>query len=158
LSEEDNEAGKLHQGEEVVGVIFPADEDATLPLYPGEKSARPASVACNGLAAADLAWPAYGGWNDAARSSQCRRFATPHPADRCHRRDQVQRAPFPADVLEPAAYVPDVHRQYIPFFTSICRTSMRLTQYNGAQNDATSASSASPKPPFIIAIASSRES
>jgi hypothetical protein len=43
-------------------VIFLADEDATLPLYPGEKNARPASVACNGLAVADLAWPAYGSW------------------------------------------------------------------------------------------------
>ena len=26
------------EAEEVVGVIFPADEDATLPLYPGEKA------------------------------------------------------------------------------------------------------------------------
>src|SRR5262249_34264605 len=31
---------------------------------------------------------------DAARSSQCRPFATPHPADRCHRRDR--RSSFPA--------------------------------------------------------------
>ena len=39
-------------------MVLPADEDATLPLYPGERSARPASVACNGLAVADLAWVA----------------------------------------------------------------------------------------------------
>ncbi len=26
------------------------------------------------------------GWNDAVRSSRCRRFSTLHPADRCHRR------------------------------------------------------------------------
>jgi hypothetical protein len=38
LSEEHNEAGKLDEAEEVVGVIFPADEDSTLPLYPGEKA------------------------------------------------------------------------------------------------------------------------
>ena len=44
LSEEDNEAGKLDEAEEVVGVIFPADEDATLPLDPGEKALdQPAS-------------------------------------------------------------------------------------------------------------------
>jgi hypothetical protein len=36
--EEDDEAGKLDEAEEVVGVIFPADEDSTLPLYPGEKA------------------------------------------------------------------------------------------------------------------------
>ena len=35
--EEDNEAGKLDETEKVVGVVFPADEDATLPLYPGEE-------------------------------------------------------------------------------------------------------------------------
>jgi hypothetical protein len=38
LFEEHNEAGKLDEAEEVVGVIFPADEDSTLPLYPGEKA------------------------------------------------------------------------------------------------------------------------
>src|SRR5215471_10595105 len=31
---------------------------------------------------------------DAARSSRCRPFATPHPADHCHRRDR--RSSFPA--------------------------------------------------------------
>jgi hypothetical protein len=36
LSEEDNETGKLDEAEEVVGVIFPADKDATLPLDPGD--------------------------------------------------------------------------------------------------------------------------
>jgi hypothetical protein len=44
LSEEDNQAGKLDEAEEVVRVIFPADEDATLPLDPGEKALdQPAS-------------------------------------------------------------------------------------------------------------------
>jgi len=36
--EEDNEAGELDEAEKVVGVVFPADEDATLPLYPGEEA------------------------------------------------------------------------------------------------------------------------
>ena len=36
--EEDNEAGVLDEAEKVVGVVFPADEDATLPLYPGEEA------------------------------------------------------------------------------------------------------------------------
>ena len=30
--EEDNEASELYEAEEVVGVVFPTDEDATLPL------------------------------------------------------------------------------------------------------------------------------
>ena len=33
-SEEDNEAGELDKAEEVLSVVLPADEDATLPLYP----------------------------------------------------------------------------------------------------------------------------
>jgi hypothetical protein len=37
-SEEDNEAGELDEAEKVVGVVFPADEDATLPLYPSEEA------------------------------------------------------------------------------------------------------------------------
>ena len=37
-SEEDNEAGELHKAEEVLSVVLPADEDATLPLYPGEEA------------------------------------------------------------------------------------------------------------------------
>ena len=42
--EEDNEAGELDANEKVVGVVFPADEDATLPLYPGEEALdQPAS-------------------------------------------------------------------------------------------------------------------
>ena len=36
-SEEDNEAGELDEAEEVLSVVLPADEDATLPLYPGEE-------------------------------------------------------------------------------------------------------------------------
>jgi len=36
-SEEDNEAGELYKAEEVLSVVLPADEDATLPLYPGEE-------------------------------------------------------------------------------------------------------------------------
>jgi hypothetical protein len=37
LSEEDNEAGELDKAEEVLSVVLPADEDATLPLYPGKE-------------------------------------------------------------------------------------------------------------------------
>jgi hypothetical protein len=37
-SEEDNEAGELDKAEKVLSVVLPADEDATLPLYPGEKA------------------------------------------------------------------------------------------------------------------------
>ena len=37
-SEEDNEAGELDEVEEVVGVVFLADEDATSPLYPSEEA------------------------------------------------------------------------------------------------------------------------
>ena len=37
-SEEDNEAGELDKTEEVLSVILPADEDATLPLYPSEEA------------------------------------------------------------------------------------------------------------------------
>jgi hypothetical protein len=36
--EEDNKAGELDKAEEVLGVILPADEDATLPLYPSEET------------------------------------------------------------------------------------------------------------------------
>ena len=36
--EEDNEAGELDKAEEVLGVVLPADEDATLPLYPSEET------------------------------------------------------------------------------------------------------------------------
>ena len=36
--EEDNEAGELDKTEEVLGVVFPADQDATLPLDPGEEA------------------------------------------------------------------------------------------------------------------------
>jgi hypothetical protein len=38
LSEEDNEVGELDKAEEVLGVEFPADEYAALPLYPGEET------------------------------------------------------------------------------------------------------------------------
>ena len=42
--EEDDEAGELNKTEEVLCVELPADEDATLPLYPGEKALdQPAS-------------------------------------------------------------------------------------------------------------------
>src|SRR5580704_4314282 len=37
-SEEDNEAGELNKAEEVLSVVLPPDEDATLPLYPGEEA------------------------------------------------------------------------------------------------------------------------
>jgi hypothetical protein len=36
--EENNEAGKLDKAEEIVGVVFPANEDAALPLNPGEEA------------------------------------------------------------------------------------------------------------------------
>jgi len=32
--EEDDEAGKLDKAEEIVGVVFPANEDPALPLNP----------------------------------------------------------------------------------------------------------------------------
>jgi hypothetical protein len=44
LSEEDNEAGELDEAEKVLGVEFPADEYAALPLY-RRRNARRASVA-----------------------------------------------------------------------------------------------------------------
>ena len=37
-SEEDDEAGELDKAEEVLSVVLPADEYATLPLYPGEEA------------------------------------------------------------------------------------------------------------------------
>ncbi len=37
-SEEDNEVGELDKAEEVLSVVLPADEYATLPLYPGEEA------------------------------------------------------------------------------------------------------------------------
>src|ERR1700733_11164267 len=37
-SEEDNEAGELDKAEEVLSVVLPADEYATMPLYPGEEA------------------------------------------------------------------------------------------------------------------------
>ncbi len=36
--EEDDEAGELDKAQEVLSVVLPADEDATLPLYPGEEA------------------------------------------------------------------------------------------------------------------------
>ena len=36
--EEDNEAGELDEAEEVLGVVFPPDQDAALPLDPGEEA------------------------------------------------------------------------------------------------------------------------
>jgi hypothetical protein len=38
LFEENNEAGKLDKAEEIVGVVFPANEDPALPLNPGEEA------------------------------------------------------------------------------------------------------------------------
>ena len=37
-SEEDNEAGELHESEEVLGVKLPADQDAALPLDPRKEA------------------------------------------------------------------------------------------------------------------------
>jgi hypothetical protein len=37
-SEEDNEAGELDKAEEVLSGVLPADEYATLPLYPSEEA------------------------------------------------------------------------------------------------------------------------
>src|SRR5439155_13264244 len=36
--EEDNEAGELNEAEEVLWMVFPADEDAALPLDPSEEA------------------------------------------------------------------------------------------------------------------------
>ena len=38
LPEEDNETSELNKAEEVLGVEFPADEYAALPLYPGKET------------------------------------------------------------------------------------------------------------------------
>ncbi len=58
--EQDSEASELDEGEEVLMIILPADENASLPLNPGEEalyqpspriSAEPASILCRRLAA-----------------------------------------------------------------------------------------------------------
>src|SRR6266480_4555536 len=36
--EEDNEASELYEAEEVLGVVFPTDEDAALPLNPSKEA------------------------------------------------------------------------------------------------------------------------
>ena len=36
--EEDHEAGELDEAEEVLGMVLPTDQDAALPLYPGEEA------------------------------------------------------------------------------------------------------------------------
>ena len=36
--EEDNEASELYEAEEVLGVVFPTDEAATLPLNPSKEA------------------------------------------------------------------------------------------------------------------------
>src|SRR5262249_53040437 len=42
--EEDNEASELYEAEEVLGVVFPTDEDAALPLNPSKEALhKPAS-------------------------------------------------------------------------------------------------------------------
>src|ERR1700692_554074 len=57
-SEEEDKASKLHETEEVVGVILPADEDAALPLYPSKEPLdEPASrVAAYPCRSAILLW------------------------------------------------------------------------------------------------------
>lgn len=37
-SEEENKAGELNESKEVLGVVFPADENAALPLDPGKEA------------------------------------------------------------------------------------------------------------------------
>ena len=36
--EEDNEASELYKAEEVLGVVFPTDEDAAVPLNPSKEA------------------------------------------------------------------------------------------------------------------------
>src|SRR5262245_48510402 len=36
--EEDNEASELYEAEEVLGVVFPTDDDAALPLNPSKEA------------------------------------------------------------------------------------------------------------------------
>ena len=36
--EEDNEASELYEAEKVLGVVFPTDEDAALPLNPSKEA------------------------------------------------------------------------------------------------------------------------
>src|SRR5215472_10801521 len=38
LPEQDNEASELNESEEVLGVVFPTDEETALPLDPGEEA------------------------------------------------------------------------------------------------------------------------
>src|SRR5262249_763814 len=66
----------------------PSGQGCDVAIVSRQRTSRRASVARNGLAVAYLAWAACCDWNDAVRSSQCRRFAAPHPADRCHRHDR----------------------------------------------------------------------
>jgi hypothetical protein len=41
--EEDNEASELYEAEEVLGVVFPTDEDAALPLNPSKEALHEAA-------------------------------------------------------------------------------------------------------------------
>ena len=82
-------SGRQHAGDPGA----PSGRGCDVAIVSRRRTARRASAACNGLAVADLASAACCDWNDAARSSQCRRFAAPHPADRCHRRDRRSNSP-----------------------------------------------------------------
>src|SRR2546430_17429596 len=96
------------------------------------RSAQGASVACRGLTFADLAWAACFGCTDAARSSRCRPFAAPHPADRCISAiaDQVFRLRFDHVEVEAQLYQThfvmvrrvraDQERQSMAVLTSQC--------------------------------------
>ena len=64
-SEEDEEAGELHEAKEVLRIKLPADKNATLPLYPGEEafnqpapgiSPKPSSILRGALAAIGSVW------------------------------------------------------------------------------------------------------
>ena len=63
----------MDEAEEVLGVIFPADEDAALAVGSKQRSARPASVACGAASAAStiLRGADLLRLSDAARSSRC---------------------------------------------------------------------------------------
>src|SRR5262252_185186 len=91
--EEDNEASELYEAEEVLGVVFPHGRGCGAAIESKQRSAPQASVAYSGLAVADLAWAACFCCCDAARSSRCRPYATPHRVDRCRRRDRRLNSP-----------------------------------------------------------------
>src|SRR6266487_6646826 len=69
--EEDNKAGELDKAEEVLGVVLPADEDATLPLYPSEETLdEPPSHITAQAPTRPLLWPKVVGQKSAPPNAE----------------------------------------------------------------------------------------